>query len=102
MADDVPTTRKVPPLAIIIVVVIAALAAIAFANMRGATHAPHGMAGTGPAPQAADKSVMPQTSAVPNTQQPASDERGAMGHHDNPNEPGGPATTANVVGTPAR
>ena len=97
MTDDVPTSRKVPPLAIIVIVVLAALAAIAFANMRGATHPAHGGLTS---PQAADKSVMPQMSTVPNTQQPASDERGAMGHHDNPNEPGGPATTANVVATP--
>ena len=97
MADDVPTSRKVPPLVIIIVVVIAALAAIAFANMRGQTQPARG----GPsAPQAAEKSVMPQTSTVPNAQQPASDERGAAGHHDNPNEAGGPATTANVVAAP--
>ncbi len=99
MTDDVPTSRKVPPLAIIVIVVLAALAAIAFANMRGATHPARGGLS---APQAADKSVMPQTSTVPNTQQPASDERGAMGHHDNPNEPGGPATTANVTGTAPR
>lgn len=99
MSDQLPTSRKVPPLAIIVIVILAALAAIAFANMRGATHPARG----GPsAPQAADKGVMPQQSDVPNTQQPASDERGAMGHRDNANEPGGPATTANVTGTPAR
>ena len=99
MTDDLPTSRKVPPLAIIVVVILAALVAIAFANMRGATHPARGGLS---APQAADKSVMPQQSTVPNHQAPASDERGAMGHHDNPNEPGGPATTANVVGAPAR
>ena len=99
MTDGVPPSRKVPPLAIIVIVVLAALVAIAFANMRGATHPPRGGLS---APQATDKSVMPQASTVPDTQAPASDERGAMGHRDNPNEPGGPATTANVTGTPAR
>ncbi len=100
MTDYVPTSRKVPPLAIIVIVILAALVAIAFANMRGATHPARGGLS---APQAGDdKAVMPQQSTVPNKQAPASDERGAMGPRDNPNEPGGPATTANVVSAPAR
>ena len=100
MTDDPPTSRKVPPLAIIVVVILAALLAIAFANWRS-THRP---ANGGPSmPEAgANHAVMPQLSTVPNTKAPASDERGAMGHQDNPNEPGGPATTANVTGAPAR
>ena len=100
MTDDLPTSRKVPPLVIIVVVVLAALAAIAFANWRTTQHPPHG----GPSmPQSGSgQPVMPQQSTVPNRQAPASDERGAMGHHDNANEPGGPATTANVVGSTGR
>ena len=106
MTNDAPTSRpasrKVQPIAIIVVVVLVALAIIAFAGMRGATHPPRG----GPsAPQGALLSGAPSDpapSTVPNTQQPASDERGAMGHHDNANEPGGPATTANTTGNAPR
>ena len=100
MTDDPPTSRKVPPIAIIVVVILAALVAIAFANWRSTHHPPSG----GPSmPQSgAGRPVMPQQSTVPNRQAPASDERGAMGHRDNANEPGGPATTANVTGTPGR
>ena len=102
MTDDPPTSRKVPPLAIIVVVILAALVAIAFANWRTTQHPPHAGPSMPQSQATGEQPVMPQQSTVPNRQAPASDERGAMGHQDNPNEPGGPATTANVTGTPAR
>ena len=42
MSDPVPTPRKVPPLAIVVVVVLVALAVVAFDKMSGRTHAPTG------------------------------------------------------------
>lgn len=100
MTDDVPTSRKVPPLVIIVIVVLAALAAVAFANWRSTQHPPH--AGPSmPQAQPASAPVMPQQSTVPDHQAPASDEKGAMGHKNTSDEPGGPSTTANVTG-PAR
>ena len=100
MPDQIPTSRKVPPLAIIVVVVLVALVVVAFANMRGKTHTPSGMM-SAPQAQPASEPVMPQQSTVPNAQQPASDEKGAMGHQgtadDRVNE-----TTANRTEAPSR
>ena len=95
MADQVPSSRKVPPLAIIVVVILVALAVVAFANMRGKTQTP---SGTMSAPQnrpAAEQPVMPQQPNL--TANVTSDEKGAMGHQgtadDRVNE-----TTANATG----
>ena len=98
MADQVPTSRKVPPLAIIVIVILAALAAVAFGNWRSTTRTPSG--GTAPGkPPASDAVMPPAAAALPNGPAPASEERGAMGHKNSSDEPGGPATTANVVGS---
>ena len=96
MADE---TRRIPPLAIIVMVVLVALVVIAFVQWRGTQRTPSGILG---APQKGDvaASVMPQQSTVPNAQAPASTENGAVGHQGNNNEPGGPANTANVVASP--
>lgn len=100
MADDVPTSRKAPPLVVIVVVILAALAALAFANMRSQQHGPRGGPSMPQSQEVVRRSVMPQTSTVPNRQAPASDEKGAMGHDGSSDEPGGPARTANVTGAP--
>lgn len=99
MADQVPTSRKVPPLAIIVVVILAALAAVAFANWRSTQKTPSGVAGAPQDRPVVSQPIMPQQSSVPNAQQPASDERGAAGHRNTTAEPGGAATTANVTGS---
>ncbi len=98
MADHAPTSRKVPPLAIIVVVILVALAVVAFANMRGQTTPPR-PGPSAPQDRPTTAPVMPQLSTVPNAQQPASEEKGASGHRNTTDEPGGPATTANVTGT---
>ncbi len=88
MADQVPTSRKVPPLAIIVAVMLAALAAVAFAGWRSAQHPP--AAGSAP--------VMPRMSTVPDAQAPASGEKGAVGHDGTVNAPGARASTASPAG----
>lgn len=99
MPDDLPTSRKVPPLAIIVVVILAALVAVAFANWRSTQATPSGKLAAPQDRPTNEQPVMPQQSTVPNAQQPASDVKGAMGRKGTADEPGGPATTANVVGT---
>lgn len=79
MADQVPTSRKIPPLAIIVVVILVALAVVAFANMRGKTLPPSGGEGAPQDRPVVDRPVMPQQSQVTNTPAPASTEKGAMG-----------------------
>ena len=87
---------KNPTLAIIVVAILAVILIVFFVQMRGHHNPPDG----GPsAPVAGNPSnLVVQNSTVPNEQQPSSTENGASGHRGQPDEPGGPAVTANTVG----
>lgn len=87
MADQVPTSRKIPPLAIIVVVILAALAAVAFGNWRTTLKTPSGGSMPQAKPDAA--ATMPVQPSISNTAAGASDEKGAVGHGHSEDTTGG-------------
>lgn len=87
-------TRRMSPLAIIILVAVAVIAVIAFVQWRGSHTTPSGV---GVASKPKD-SVMPVQATAPMNQQPASDQPWAKARDSRPNSPNAEGGTEHTAG----
>lgn len=93
MAETTPT-KRMSPLAVIILVLVAVLAVVAFVQWRGSHTTPSGV-GVAAKPKDA---VMPVQATAPLNQQPASDQPWAKARDSRPNSPNEEGGTEHTAG----